>query len=149
MADVDAKITIKTPTKAYQDITFQSLSANDVFVIPYRFPYGDIVNATALKADGKLRNSSTTVGKYGGGYQLPQTEKLILLAKLGTADATTLTFTGNKFKGIPNKTVEIPAGSVGDLLEIDLYDFGLLLTEEGEVKIKTDKALSVALIARH
>jgi hypothetical protein len=35
------------------------------------------------------------------------------------------------------------------LLEIDLYDFGLLLTEEGEVKVKTDKALSVALIARH
>ena len=112
MADVDAKITIKTPTKAYQSITFQSLSANDVFVIPYRFPYGDIVNATALKADGKLRNSSTTVGKYGGGYQLPQTEKLILLAKLGTTDATTLTFTGNKFKGIPNKTVEIPAGTI-------------------------------------
>lgn len=149
MANVDAKITIKTPTKAYQSITFQSLSANDVFVIPYRFPYGDIVNATALKADGKLRNSSTTVGKYGGGYQLPQTEKLILLAKLGTTDETTLTFTGNKFKGIPDKTVEIPEGSVGDLLEIDLYDFGLLLTEEGEVKIKTDKALSVALIARH
>lgn len=149
MANVDAKITIKTPTKAYQSITFQSLSANDVFVIPYRFPYGDIVNATALKADGKLRNSSTTVGKYGGGYQLPQTEKLILLAKLGTTDETTLTFTGNKFKGIPDKTVEIPEGSVGDLLEIDLYDFGLLLTEEGEVKVKTDKALSVALIARH
>lgn len=149
MADVDAKVIIKTPTKAYQSITFQSLSANDVFVIPYRFSYGDIVNATALKADGKLRNSSTAVGKYGGGYQLPQTEKLILLAKLGTTDETTLTFTGNKFKGIPDKTVEIPEGSVGDLLEIDLYDFGLLLTEEGEVKVKTDKALSVALIARH
>jgi hypothetical protein len=149
MANVSAKITIKTPTKAYQSIYFQRLSANDVFVIPYRFPYGDIVNATALKADGKLRNSSTTVGKYGGGYQLPQTEKLILLAKLKTTDKTTLTFTGNKFKGIPDKTVEIPAGTVGDLFEIDLYDFGLLLTEEGEVKIKTDKALSVALIARH
>ena len=149
MADVSAKVIIKTPTKAYQSITFQSLSANDVFIIPYRIAYGDIVNTTALKADGKLRNSSTTVGKYGGGYQLPQTEKLILLAKLGTTDATTLTFTGNKFKGIPNKTVEITAGSVGDLLEIDLYDLGLLLTEEGEVKIQTDEALSVALIARH
>lgn len=149
MADVSAKVIIKTPTKAYQSITFQSLSANDVFIIPYRIAYGDIVNATALKADGKLRNDSTTVGKYGGGYQLPQTEKLILLAKLGTTDATTLTFTGNKFKGIPNKTVEIAEGSIGDLLEIDLYDFGLLLTEEGEVKVKTDKALSVALIARH
>lgn len=149
MANVDAKITIKTPTKAYQSITFQSLSADDVFIIPYRFPYGDIVNATALKADGKLRNDSTTVGKYGGGYQLPQTEKLILLAKLGSADATTLTFTGNEFKGIPNKTVTIAAGSIGDLLEIDLYDLGLLLTEEGKVKIKTDKALSVSLIARH
>lgn len=149
MADVSAKVIIKTPTKAYQSITFQSLSANDVFIIPYRIAYGDIVNTTALKADGKLRNSSTTVGKYGGGYQLPQTEKLILLAKLGTTDATTLTFTGNKFKGIPDKTVEIPAGTVGDLLEIDLYDFGLLLTEEGKVKVKTDKALSVALIARH
>lgn len=149
MANVDAKITIKTPTKAYQSITFQSLSADDVFIIPYRFPYGDIVNATALTADGKLRNSSTTVGKYGGGYQLPQTEKLILLAKLGTTDKTTLTFTGNEFKGIPDKTVEITAGKVGDLLEIDLYDLGLLLTEEGEVKIKTDKALSVSLIARH
>lgn len=149
MADVSAKVIIKTPTKAYQDITFQSLSANDVFIIPYRIAYSDIQNATALKADGKLRNDSTTVGKYGGGYQLPQTEKLILLAKLGTTDATTLTFTGNKFKGIPNKTVEIAEGSVGDLLEIDLYDLGLLLTEEGEVKIKTDKALSVALIARH
>ena len=149
MADVSAKVIIKTPTKAYQDITFQSLSADDVFVVPYRIAYGDIVNATALQADGKLRNSSTTVGKYGGGYRLPQTEKLILLAKLGTTDKTTLTFTGNKFKGIPNKTIEIPKGSVGDLLEIDLYDFGLLLTEEGQVKIKTDKALSVALIARH
>jgi len=60
-----------------------------------------------------------------------------------------LTFTGNKFKGIPNKTVAIEKGSIGDLLEIDLYDLGLLLTEEGEVKIKTDKALSVSLIARH
>ena len=149
MADVSAKVTVKTPTKAYQSITFQSLSADDVFVIPYRIAYSDIQNAIALKADGKLRNSSTTVGKYGGGYQLPQTEKLILLAKLGSTDATTLTFTGNNFKGIPNKTVAIPAGKVGDLLEIDLYDLGLLLTEEGEVKIKTDKALSVSLIARH
>ena len=149
MADVSAKVTVKTPTKAYQSIVFQSLSANDVFIIPYRIAYSDIQNATALKADGKLRNSSTTVGKYGGGYQLPQTEKLILLATLGTTDKTTLTFTGNKFKGIPDKTVEIPAGIVGDLLEIDIYDFGLLLTEEGEVKVKTDKALSVALIARH
>ena len=149
MADVSAKVIIKTPTKAYQSITFQSLSANDVFIIPYRIAYGDIVNTTALKADGKLRNSSTTVGKYGGGYQLPQTEKLILLAKLGTTDKTTLTISGNTFKGIPNKTVEITAGAVGDLLEIDLYDLGLLLTEDGEVEIKTDKALSVALIARH
>lgn len=149
MADVSAKVIIKTPTKAYQSITFQSLSAKDVFVIPYRIAYGDIVNATDLKADGKLRNDSTTVGKYGGGYQLPQTEKLILLAKLGTTDTTTLTISGNTFKGIPDKTVEITAGQVGDLLEIDLYDLGLLLTEDGEVKATTDKALSVALIARH
>lgn len=149
MANVSAKVIIKTPTKAYQDITFQSLSADDVFVVPYRIAYGNIVNATALQADGKLRNSSTTVGKYGGGYRLPQTEKLILLAKLGTTDATTLTISGNKFKGIPNKTIEITAGKVDDLLEIDLYDFGLFLTEEGQVEIKTDKALSVSLIARH
>lgn len=149
MANVSAKVIIKTPTKAYQSITFQSLSAADVFVIPYRIAYGDIVNATALKADGKLRNDRTTVGKYGGGYQLPQTEKLILLAKLGTTDTTTLTISGNTFKGIPNKTVEITAGAIGDLLEIDLYDLGLLLTEDGKVEIGTNKALSVALIARH
>ena len=56
MADVSAKVTIKkTPTKAYQSIVFQSLSANDVFIIPYRIAYRRYSKCYCVKSRWKIK----------------------------------------------------------------------------------------------
>lgn len=155
------------------EIVFTTVSAdNDYLRIPRRYPFVDIANYTALKTAGYFRHSTTTVSSdLGGsattdtegklGYNLPPTEKLILLVKrtgvasTGTAEEI-FTIEGSIEYGITDVTVTWSADATfvsgTKLYEIDLYNMGLFIggvSGESGVSIKVvDKTLAFALIAR-
>lgn len=164
MATKNIDLNIKRPTVAGKKIVFtSSASADDYLRIPRRYPFADIVDYATLKSEGYFRHATTDVSSdLGGssaedtegtlGFQLPNTEKLILLAKKGATTEETLTIKGSTHYGIDDEVVTLPAGSVGDLFEVDLYDFGLFIegvADEDGVMIQSDHAtVEVALIAR-
>ena len=183
MARVNIPLTIHRPAvKELVKVTFAANAAGNTNVIPFRYPFADIANYDALKAEGFFRHATTDVSTaYGGskttntasslGYQLPATEKLILLVRVEEALTTDkhikITVKGSEKYGIEDLelklaedvTVDTDGIEVvaGDVLEIDLYDFGLLLDKDGEITITAagnaaskadDDHVSFALIAR-
>lgn len=183
MARVNIPLTIHRPAvKELVKVKFTANAAGNTNVIPFRYPFADIANYDALKAEGFFRHATTDVSStYGGskttdtasslGYQLPATEKLILLVKVASALTTDkhikITVEGSEKYGIADLELKIAeditvdtdgiAVVAGDVLEIDLYDFGLLLDEDGEITITaagnaSDKAddakVAFGLIAR-
>ncbi len=149
-------------------------------IIPYRYPFADIANHAALKAANFFRHENSTAvdTSIGGsatantrttlGYQLPPTEKLVLLVKVTTAltadKFVEITVAGSKKYGIDDIKYKVHRGTsagsdlevtAGDVFEIDLYNFGLLLDANGEIVITTeaenaadDAKLSFGLVAR-
>lgn len=183
MARVNIPLTIHRPAvKELVKVTFAANAAGNTNVIPFRYPFADIANYTKLKAEGFFRHATTDVSTaYGGsktsntasslGYQLPATEKLILLVRVEEALTTdkhiVITVKGSEKYGIADLELKIAEDVTedtdgievvaGDVLEIDLYDFGLLLDEDGEITITAagnasnkadDDHVSFALIAR-
>jgi len=179
MATKNIPLTIHRPAVrgVSAEITFaKAAAANDYFRIPRRYPFVDIANYSALKSAGFFRHSTTDVSSdLGGskttntegklGYQLPPTEKLILLVRrTGVASTGTVkhkfVIKGSTKYGIPDQVVEWAATggftSGTKLYEIDLYDLGLFLggvsTEDGLIiQVTNDEAtpaLEFALIAR-
>lgn len=183
MSRVNIPLTIHRPAvKELVKVKFTANAAGNTNVIPFRYPFADIANYDALKAEGFFRHATTDVSTaYGGsktantasslGYQLPATEKLILLVKVASALTTDkhikITVEGSEKYGIADLELKIAeditvdtdgiAVVAGDVLEIDLYDFGLLLDEDGEITITaagnaSDKAddakVAFGLIAR-
>lgn len=164
MARVNIPLTIHRPAvKELVKVTFAANAAGNTNVIPFRYPFADIANYTALKTKGFFRHATTDVSaNYGGskttntasslGYQLPATEKLILLVKVTSALTTDkhikITVKGSKKYGIADLELKIAEDTTvdtdgiavvaGDVLEIDLYDFGLLLDKDGEITITAD-----------
>lgn len=132
------KLTIHTPgDKKAVEVAFQNLRTNTPYPILYRYGIDDIANKTEMQKNGKLRHGEQR-SDIGGGIQLPRTEKLILLVK-GNDDASKLT--------IGETVYELEGGS--KLFEIDMFDFGLRISDFGEVELKCDKPISVAFIARY
>lgn len=183
MARVNIPLTIHRPAvKELVKVTFAANAAGNTNVIPFRYPFADIANYSDLKAKGFFRHATTDVSTdYGGsktantasslGYQLPATEKLILLVRVEEALTTDkhieITVKGSEKYGIADLELKIAEDVsvdtdgievvAGDVLEIDLYDFGLLLDEDGEITITAagnasnkadDDHVSFALIAR-
>ena len=170
-------LNIKRPGVEGRPIVFTSVVATkDHLRIPRRYPFADIVDYAELKSEGFFRHATVTVSSdLGGsstadtegnlGFELPNTEKLILLLKrdgaasTGTAELT-ITIEGSTEYGIDDKIITIPADTdfkTGtEIREIDLYDFGLYITgvpgEKGlMIKVETVDTIStvsLALIAR-
>lgn len=170
-------LNIKRPGVEGKPIVFTSVATSgDHLRIPRRYPFADIVDYATLKSEGFFRHATTTVSSdLGGsavadtegnlGFQLPNTEKLILLLKrdgvasTGTAELT-ITIEGSIEYGIEDKIIEIPEDetftSGTEIREIDLYDFGLYITgipdEKGlMIKVETEDTITtvgLALIAR-
>jgi hypothetical protein len=177
MARKHIPLTIHKPGLAgLHKVNFVANADGQDNIIPFRYAFDDIENYTDLKSAGFFRHATKTVSSdLGGsssedtktnlGFQLPPVEKLVLLCKVDTALTTdktiTITIFGSDQYGIPDKEVKISEDSdtadfevlAGDLFEIDLYDFGLLLND-GEIKItavsdSTDEDhISFALVAR-
>lgn len=163
MATVNVKtLVIRPGANPFTKVPFTNVSANDVVRIPRRLPFADVVNLTDLKADGFIRGTTQPVSsKYGGsaaagdytklGLELPRTEKLILLIKNAATTKIDIVLSGNKHLGIADQTIKIPAGTAGDIYEINLFDLGLHFKEgeEGSVTLTPDAAVGMVLIARY
>ncbi len=154
-------------------ITFTTVaSGNDFLRIPRRYPFTDIANLAALQTAKFFRHATVTVSSALGGsattntegvlgFQLPPTEKLVLLVRrTGVADTGTaeqsFVIEGSIQYGIPDVTVVFaaePAFTSGTkIYEVDLFNFGLFISgiagEHGlSIKVVTNN-LEFALIAR-
>lgn len=181
MAAKNVPLTIVRPNKALPvKYTFETYTA-DGLQIPFRYPFVDIANEADLD-DGEFfrhglkQNATTGSSSYavdstlGGsatadtnsnlGYHLPRTEKLILLVKVNTlvgAAPVVVTIKGSQEYRIDDFTFSVPAAAaVGDVFEIPLYDFGLMIQRDsGIIDITADSAtaddelhLDFALVAR-
>lgn len=175
MAIKNIDLNIKRPgiDGVSDEITFtQVVSDKDYLRIPRRYPFADIANYDELVTAGYFRHATTDVSAdYGGskavdtegtlGFQLPNTEKLVLLVRrtgvnpAGTAE-TSFTIKGSLQYGIDDVTVTWDADaqfiSGTKIYEVDLYNFGLFITgvagEKGIMIESTDNTLEFALIAR-
>lgn len=164
MARKNIKLHIRKPsTSISTKLTFTTGVVAHGLRIPRRYPMADIVNYADLKAEGFFRHATTNVSTdLGGsdvagtegvlGLQLPRTEKLILLVKKGIIGVETITFQGSLQYNIDDLVITIPAGAVGDLYEIDLFDFGLFIggvpNEKGIAIEVSGTGVGLCLIAR-
>lgn len=161
MATKVIDVLIRRP--AYADATklvLTAYSATDVIKIPRRIPYNNIKNLATLQNDGFFRGANVVVSsELGGdstknadtnlGLTLPRTEKLVLLVATGGTDETTIVVSGNHNTGHADHNIVLPAGTKGDLYEVDLFDLGFLFKENGDVTFTTNKAIDALLIARY
>lgn len=175
MATKNLKLNIVRPgvDGVSDEITFTTVAADgDYLRIPRRYPFVDIANYSALVTAGYFRHSTHNVSTLLGasattdtegklGFELPNTEKLILLVKRnGVADTGTaeeiFTIKGSLEYGITDVTKTWAADATfvsgSKIYEIDLYNFGLYISgvsgEDGITIVVTDKTLEFALIAR-
>ena len=176
MSFINIKLNIHQPgiDGVTDEIVFTTIQeSGDVLRIPRRYPFVDIANYQELRERGYFRHATTAVSsELGGsdvsntegklGFQLPPTEKLILLVKR----------TGVAVTGTPAQEFQISNSRLHQadpvvvsweadsqftegvkLYEIDLYNFGLYIDntvypEEQGIQIITDEGLEFALIAR-
>lgn len=182
MSAVNIKLNIVQPGRdgVSDEILFtNATSKTDPLRIPYRYPFADIANYDELEERGYFRHGSTAVSSLLGGssaedtegklgFQLPPTEKLILLLKrtgvptTGTPEQK-IVIKGSRLYSIPDIEIEFDEDSTftsGEkLYTIDLYNFGLYISGvEGEdgisIFVAEDKftnnksSMELALIAR-
>lgn len=130
------KLYIHTPgSNTALKLKGQNIVANQEYNIPFRYTKAEIENTEDLTKNGKLRHDNSRGALNGMGIQLPRTEKLIMLAK--ATQATKLTIGGKQYT--------LTADSLN---EIDLFDFGAMITQEGEVTLSADKNCEIIFIAR-
>ena len=176
MSFINIKLNIHQPgiDGVTDEIVFTTIQASgDVLRIPRRYPFVDIANYQELRERGYFRHATTAVSsELGGsdvsntegklGFQLPPTEKLILLVKrTGVAGTGTpaqeFQISNSRLHQADPVVVSWEADSQFTegvkLYEIDLYNFGLYIDntvypEEQGIQIITDEGLEFALIAR-
>jgi hypothetical protein len=175
MATKNIKVIIAPPARETLSPKIEfvtSATANDFVRIPRRVPFVDITapagffrhnipqNGTgtasqvvATNAAGDIFPGSATTNTEGGlGYQLPPTEKLVLLIKKGATGAEVFTLEGSPEYRIPDLAISVPAGSVGDLYEFNLSEFGLYIAgvagEDGILIKNATTTLGLALLVR-
>lgn len=184
MANVNIPLTITRPgVNAVTPVGFQAYVTETPFQIPFRYPLVDISNYEALKTAGFFRHGLKQYGAPAGaasattsselnaagdstnanallGYQLPKTEKLILLVKVNTvigANPVVVTIAGSAQYRIPAQTFAIPATTAaGSVFEFPLYDFGLFIQQgSGIIQVSAasdttddEEHLDFALVAR-
>lgn len=142
--------------------------------IPRRYPIADVTAPAGffrhnIPQNGTGNPDGTVSTELGGnanadslstlGYELPPTEKLILLAKKGPAAGTaaTIVVKGSTEYRIADVTVTLPAAAeAGTIFELDLTSFGLLIgrkggvvsAEDGIILTPGDTSTGLLLVAR-
>jgi len=142
---------------------YEALKTAGFFRHGLQQPSGGAASAAVSSELGGSASADTITNL---GYHLPRTEKLILLVKILTAfsadaDVATITLSGSeKYNQAPlaltiDTGANASADAAGTIYEIDLYNFGLFIGDNAELKITvaTDTAadfdhLQFALVAR-
>lgn len=142
--------------------SFETVDQTDLAsFIPFRYPFADISNYAALKTakffrhglqqpsggvasaavSSELGGSSTADASTTLGYHLPRSEKLVLLVQVAEAlttntDKVSVTISGSS-KYLQEAIVfESPVNpAAGSIFEIPLFNFGLYIGDEGEIKV--------------
>ena len=144
----------------------------DYIRIPRRVPFTDVTHpagffrhnipqngtgsaseVVATNASGNVFNGSATTNTEGGlGYQLPHVEKLVLLVKKGAEAAEAFKIKGSLQYRIPDLTISVPEGAIGDIYEFSLANFGLHIAgvsgEDGIMISNNTTTLGLALLVR-
>lgn len=171
MSFINIKLNIHQPgiDGVTDEIVFTTIQeSGDVLRIPRRYPFADIANYQQLHDRGYFRHATTAVSSALGGssasntegklgFQLPPTEKLILLVKrTGVATDGTpeqgFQISNSRLHQADPVVVNWPADPQFTegvkLYEIDLYNFGLYIDNTGGIQIIASEGLEFALIAR-
>lgn len=162
MARTHIPVTIVRPgEEELVSYSFEAVDQTDLAAfIPFRYPFVDISNYAALKTAGFFRHglkqpsggsaSAAVSSELGGsesadaatslGYHLPPTEKLVLLVQVVTAlsqtsDVLKITLSGSSKYLQEDVELEITNPAEGSIIEIPLYNFGLYIGNEGEIKV--------------
>lgn len=179
MATKNIPLIIAVPGRGNVPVTVKfvaSAADADLFRIPRRYPFADITAPSGYFRHNIPQNGSgsaatavsTELGGATGnnalstlGFELPRTEKLVLLVKKGTTEEETLTFKGSQEYKIGDVVVKLPEAAngndgVGTIYEVDLYDLGLFVgrkagistAEDGLLIVMSHAETAVALVAR-
>jgi hypothetical protein len=139
MARTNVKLIVRQPgVDGLSALLVWTDGTADGLRIPRRYPFADIANYAALKTSGFFRHAtadvssemggSSVAGSEGGlGYQLPPTEKLILLVRKGATTEELFTIKGSPEYSIDDEVISVPVGAIGDIYECDLFNMGLFL----------------------
>jgi hypothetical protein len=154
---------------------FVAKDTGDFLRIPRRYPFAAITAPAGFFRHNVEQNTtgspdftavSSELGGVAGanalttlGYELPPTEKLVLLVRKGPAveTAATVVIKGSLEYRIDDVTITLPAAdAAGTIYEIDLFAFGLLIgrkggvvkEEDGIVIIPGDTSTGLLLVAR-
>jgi hypothetical protein len=178
MANKNIKVLISQPNRGInvplELNNFIAKDASSYLRIPRRYPMADVVAPDKYFRHNVQQNGSNAVetavsSEIGGaagagvlstlGFELPPTEKLILLVKKGPAENTAATFVvkGSLEYKQEDLTVTLPATAIaGTLYEIDITSFGLFIgrksgvsnLEDGIIITPADTTSTFLLIAR-
>jgi hypothetical protein len=170
MAIKNLKITIAPPALdllSPKVVFTTSATADEYLRIPRRFPFADITapagffrhnipqngtGSASTEVSAELGGSATTNTEGKLGYELPHTEKLVLLVRKGATGAEAFTVEGSLQYRIPDLVISVPAGSIGDVYEFSLANFGLYIEgvagEKGLMIKNATTTLAMALIVR-
>jgi hypothetical protein len=149
-------------------LVFTTSAAGDDFLrIPRRYPFADITAPTGFfrhnipqngtgnastEVSAELGGSATTNTEGKLGYELPHTEKLVLLVKKGATTAEAFTIEGSLQYRIADLVISVPAGAIGDIYEFSLANFGLYIEgiagEKGIMIKNATTTLGFGLVAR-
>jgi hypothetical protein len=170
MAIKNLKAVISVPNRGNVPLTLGLISGSNFIVrdttgaqqlrIPRRFPMADVVAPAGyfrhnIEQNASSGSASTAVSdEIGGvaganalttlGFELPRTEKLILLARKGPAATTaaTITIKGSLEYKQPDMVITLPAAdAINTLYEIDITNFGLFIGRKAGVSNLEDGIL--------
>ena len=164
------------PAAALKIAGFRAKDADSFLRIPRRYPFADVtapagffrhnIQQNVVGGSPDFTAVSAELGGVAGanalttlGFELPPTEKLILLVSKGPAENTagTVVIKGSLEYKQDDITITLPAADVaGTIYEIDLTSFGLLIgrktgvgaVEDGIIVTPGDTGTGLLLIAR-
>jgi hypothetical protein len=163
------------PAAALKIAGFRAKDSGGYLRIPRRYPFADVTAPAGYFRHNMQQNVagspdftavSSEIGGVAGanalttlGFELPPTEKLILLVSKGPAENTagSVVIKGSLEYKQDDITIALPAADVaGTIYEIDLTSFGLLIgrktgvaaVEDGIIVTPGDTGTGLLLIAR-
>jgi hypothetical protein len=179
MANKNIPLLIAVPNRGVASVLkvagYRAKDSGDYLRIPRRYPFADITAPTGYFRHNVLQNGTNAVETAISaelspvaaganalntlGFELPPTEKLILLISKGPAlnTAATVVIKGSLEYKQDDITIDLPStDAAGTIYEVDVTSFGLLIgrktgvvpAEDGIIVTPGDTSTGLLLIAR-